>query len=416
MLPSPKQLGTGGQNNALWASRTIQVLIMCTIFGLLSLVSGGMLVTSIQKDKLVESYMSAPHELSAHPQAKYKSQPAMTPSKMEELRGPDGPKWTVLVTGAAGFVGMHTALELKRIGMSPIGYDNVNSYYSTDLKRSRIAELESKNIPFHEADVCDVRALKEVIQQHKITRFIHLAAQAGVRYSLDHPLEYTRNNIDCTVYLLETLVELGLTKLPLVYASSSSVYGNNLKVPFAETDRVEDPASLYAATKRSDELICHTYYNLYNLSSVGLRFFTVYGPYGRPDMAPWIFTDKISNNQTIKVFNHGNSKRDFTYIDDIVQGVVNSLFVKAGSAELVNLGNGSPVVLADFVRVVEKNIATKAQIHSVGMQKGDVPVTYADIRKAKRLLAYQPTTSIDQGIAKFVQWFREHNASRYRMG
>jgi UDP-glucuronate 4-epimerase len=319
------------------------------------------------------------------------------------------------VTGAAGFVGMHTALELKRIGMTPIGYDNVNAYYSTQLKEKRIGELKKHNIDFVKADVCDTATLKQTIHKHSITRFIHLAAQAGVRYSLDHPLEYTKNNIDCTVHLLETMVELGLTQETLVYASSSSVYGNNIKVPFQETDRVEDPASLYAATKRSVELVAHTYFNLYQLSSVGLRFFTVYGPYGRPDMAPWIFTDKISNNATIKVFNHGHSKRDFTYIDDIVQGVVNSLFVQTQQPELVNLGNGHPVILADFVRLVEQRVGQTAQTHSVGMQKGDVPVTYADISKARRLLAYNPTTSIDEGITKFVAWFREHDGSQYRM-
>lgn len=205
----------------------------------------------------------------------------MTEDAIARLKGPDGPKYTVLVTGAAGFVGMHTALALQELGMTPIGYDNVNEYYSIDLKHLRINELEKRGIAFVKGDVCDVDKLKETIHQYKITRFIHLAAQAGVRYSLDHPLEYTRNNVDCTVNILEVMVELGLKDDPLVYASSSSVYGNNVKIPFQETDRVEDPASLYAATKRSDELIAHTYFNLHNISSIGLRFFTVYGPFGR---------------------------------------------------------------------------------------------------------------------------------------
>jgi FlaA1/EpsC-like NDP-sugar epimerase len=220
--------------------------------------------------------------LTTHPQETYKrkSEP-MTEERLQFLKGPDGPKFSVLVTGAAGFVGMHTAIALKELGMKPIGYDNVNQYYSIKLKESRIAELKKRNIDFVQGDVCDVTKLKETIQKHNITRFIHLAAQAGVRYSLDHPLEYTRNNVDCTVNILEVMVELGLKEDPLVYASSSSVYGNNVKIPFQETDRVEDPASLYAATKRSDELIAHTYFNLHNISSIGLRFFTVYGPYGR---------------------------------------------------------------------------------------------------------------------------------------
>lgn len=351
-----------------------------------------------------------------HPQNLYQlNTPDMTPERMHQLRGPQGPKYNVLVTGAAGFVGMHTALELKRLGMTPIGYDNVNSYYSVELKQKRIDELRKHQIEFVRADVCDVETLKATIQKHQITRIIHLAAQAGVRYSLDHPLEYARNNIDCMVHLLETLKDLNL-KETLVYASSSSVYGNNLEIPFRETDRVEDPASLYAATKRADELIAHTYYNLYNISSIGLRFFTVYGPYGRPDMAPWIFTDRVSHNQTIKVFNHGRSKRDFTFVGDIVQGVVNSLFVTVHQPELVNLGNGHPVLLADFVRIVEEQVGTKAIIQEVGMQKGDVPVTYADISKARRMLSYNPTTSIEQGIEQFVKWFRLHDAGQYKMG
>ena len=217
-----------------------------------------------------------------HPQDLYKhTDRRMTTKRIEELKGPNGPKFAVMVTGAAGFIGMHTAIELKKMGMTPIGYDNVNQYYSVELKESRIEELKKREIPFVRGDVCDVEKLKETIKVHKITRFIHLAAQAGVRYSLKHPLEYTRNNVDCTVNILEVMVQMGLREGPLVYASSSSVYGNNVKIPFAETDRVGDPASLYAATKRSDELIAHTYFNLHKISSIGLRFFTVYGPYGR---------------------------------------------------------------------------------------------------------------------------------------
>lgn len=352
----------------------------------------------------------------SHPQAKYKeSAHRMTKGRIEELKGPDGPKFSVMVTGAAGFIGMHTAIELKRLGMTPIGYDNVNPYYSVPLKELRIDELKKRDILFVRGDVCDVAKLKSTIEEHDITRFVHLAAQAGVRYSLDHPLEYTRNNVDCTVNILEVMVELGLREEPLVYASSSSVYGNNVKIPFQETDRVEDPASLYAATKRSDELIAHTYFNLHNISSIGLRLFTVYGPFGRPDMAPWIFTDKISRNQTVRVFNHGKSQRDFTYVGDIVQGIVHALFVNTGRPELVNLGNGSPVVLADFVRIVQESVGRRAHIDSVGMQKGDVPKTYADITKAQYLLGYNPTTTIEDGIASFVEWFRDHDATQYKM-
>ncbi len=349
---------------------------------------------------------------------KYKTKP-MDKDQLALLRGPEGPKYNVLVTGAAGFIGMHTSIELKRMGMTPVGYDNINEYYSPRLKESRIDELFRHRIDVEVGDVCDAEKLKEVIETRKITRFIHLAAQAGVRYSLDHPFEYTRNNVDCTVTLLEVVKELGLTEYPVIYASSSSVYGNNAKVPFQETDPVEDPASLYAATKRSDELIARTYFNLHNVSSIGLRFFTVYGPFGRPDMAPWIFTHKIKNNKPIDVFNHGMSRRDFTYIDDIVQGVVNSLLLDKSKhsieAEVINLGNGNPVLLADFVRIVKERIGKPVRINKIGMQKGDVPATYADISKARHLLGYEPTTSIKEGIDKFVTWFEDNDASAYSM-
>ena len=349
---------------------------------------------------------------------KYKTKP-MDKDQLTLLKGPEGPKYNVLVTGAAGFIGMHTSIELKKMGMTPIGYDNVNTYYSTELKESRIEELQKWEIDFERGDACDADKLKQVIESKNVTRFIHLAAQAGVRYSLDHPFEYTQNNIDCTVTLFEVMKDLGLTEYPLIYASSSSVYGNNVKVPFQETDPVENPASLYAATKRSDELIARTYFNLYNISSIGLRFFTVYGPYGRPDMAPWIFTDKIKSEEPIQVFNHGLSRRDFTYIDDIVQGVVNSLLLDKSKnsleAEVINLGNGQPVVLADFVRIVKERVGKPVKVISLGMQKGDVPATYADISKARHLLGYEPTTSIEEGIDKFVAWFEAHKGSQYRM-
>lgn len=396
--------------HAISQQRNIVLLSLC---GICTIGMWTVMLSTLNLERA--SFTTGNMFIQSHPQASYihKTQP-MTDSRMDFLRGPTGPKYTVMVTGAAGFVGMHTAIELKRLGMTPIGYDNVNDYYSIDLKEKRINELKNHNIPFVKGDVCDAEKLKATIKEYKITRFIHLAAQAGVRYSLDHPLEYTKNNVECTVTLLEVMNELDL-KDTLVYASSSSVYGNNVNVPFRETDVVADPASLYAATKRGVELIAHTYWNLYNITSIGLRFFTVYGPYGRPDMAPWIFTDKISSNQTINVFNHGQSRRDFTFIDDIVQGVVNSLYVNTGQPELVNLGNGHPVLLADFVRIVEERVGQKAQIHSMGMQKGDVPVTYADIFKARRLLGYNPSTPIEEGITNFVAWFRQHDASQYRM-
>lgn len=390
----------------LWISATLNVIMFLTTFR-------NQLIATGSYDSLLslDNSPTIPHYQDYYKRSKR----PMTRQHMEEFKGPQGPKFNVMVTGAAGFIGMHTAIALKDLGMTPIGYDNVNPYYSVQLKEARIDELKKRDIPFIRGDVCDVDKLKNIIREHNITRFIHLAAQAGVRYSLDHPLEYTRNNVDCTVNILEVITELGLNKHPFIYASSSSVYGNNIKVPFKEIDRVEDPASLYAATKRSDELIAHTYYNLHNISSIGLRFFTVYGPFGRPDMAPFIFTDKISNGEEIEVFNHGQSRRDFTYVQDIVQGCIHALFVNTGRPELINLGNGRPIVLADFVKIVEKEIGRSAKIKSVGMQKGDVPTTYADISKAQWLLGYYPTTTIDEGISNFVAWFREYNASQYRM-
>lgn len=394
-----------------WAERI--ALLTCSFFVFWNFRTGSMMVNRLDSG----IHQGQPFSFSErmHPQETYTHRKPMMPREMAKLRGPQGPKYNVLVTGAAGFVGMFTALELKRIGMTPIGYDNVNPYYSTQLKELRIQEMNRNGIEFVKGDVCDKDKLMETIREHNITRVIHLAAQAGVRYSLDNPDEYTRNNVDCFVRLLEAAVQSGLDKDVFIYASSSSVYGNNIKIPFRESDRLEDPASLYAATKRSDELIAQTYFNLYGMSSIGLRFFTVYGPFGRPDMAPWIFTDKISSNDTIRVFNHGQSRRDFTYVGDIVQGVVNALFVNTGQPELINLGNGRPVLLADFVRLVESEVGSKANIESVGMQRGDVPVTYADISKARRMLAYDPTTSLEEGIVKFVSWFRENEASQYRM-
>jgi UDP-glucuronate 4-epimerase len=386
-------------------------LLMCAFFVFWNFKTNQLLVSKDAEQQNLS--FAAPDTL--HPQETYTHKQKMTSMDMEIFRGPKGPKYNVLVTGAAGFVGMFTCLELKRIGMTPIGYDNVNAYYSTQLKELRIQELKRNDIEFVKGDVCDLDTLKETMQKHNITRVVHLAAQAGVRYSLKHPMEYTRNNVDCFVYLLETMVELGLTKKPLIFASSSSVYGNNVKIPFRESDRLDDPASLYAATKRSTELIAQTYFNLHNLKSIGLRFFTVYGPFGRPDMAPFIFADRISNNVTIRVFNHGKSRRDFTYVLDIVQGVVNSLFIHIDQPELINLGNGRPVLLADFVRLMESEVGSKAIIDSVGMQKGDVPITYADISKARRMLAYNPSTPLEEGIVGFISWFRQTNASQYRM-
>ena len=318
-------------------------------------------------------------------------------------------KHRVLVTGGAGFIGMHTCLRLEADGHHAIAFDNMNTYYDVALKESRIKKLMDHNITVFRADVCDANALTTVLNNHRIDRVVHLAAQAGVRYSINHPHKYVQNNINCFVTLLETIK---MRSIKLIYASSSSVYGKNNKVPFAEGDRVDHPASLYAATKRSNELIAETYYNLYSQPSIGLRFFTVYGPWGRPDMAYWSFTRNIIDGNPIRMFNHGNLERDFTYIDDVVDGIVASLEVDSSKPLILNLGSHRPVALKHFIQIVEKAVGRRAMIKSVPMQAGDVPRTYADLTQSKKLLNYSPKTSLEVGIPLFVDWYNNYTARR----
>lgn len=319
-----------------------------------------------------------------------------------QFRNPVMP-YRVLVTGGAGFIGMHTCLRLQATGHYVVAYDNLNTYYDPSLKAARVRELRDHNVPFVHADVCNSTALSNVLVHHRIDRVLHLAAQAGVRYSLDHPHEYVHNNINCFVTLLEAIKT---KNIPLVYASSSSVYGTNKKVPFAESDKVENPASLYAATKRADELIAKVYHNLHAVESIGLRFFTVYGPWGRPDMAYWSFTENILSGVPIRLFNHGKMGRDFTYIDDIVGGIVAALGTRTSSPLILNLGSHRPVPLNRFVHTIETKLGKKALIESVGMQPGDVPRTYADLTLSKELLGYNPTTTLEEGISRFIDWYK----------
>lgn len=312
-------------------------------------------------------------------------------------------KYQVLVTGAAGFIGFHTSTELQKRGHFVVGVDNMNTYYSPKLKAERVRRLISSNITFLRQDVCDEAKLALALNYFDITHVIHLAAQAGVRYSLDHPIEYTKNNIECFVRLLEVMK---LKNISLIYASSSSVYGTNSKIPFEETDAVDRPASLYAASKRSDELIARTYNSLYGLKSIGLRFFTVYGPWGRPDMALFTFVRDIIDGRVIKLFSHGNLRRDFTYIDDIVDGIVRCLSFD-GTVEVFNLGNNKPIALRRFLSIIEESVGIQAKVKYVGAQLGDVPVTYAGISKAADLLGYSPKTSLETGIPAFVRWYNE---------
>ena len=329
---------------------------------------------------------------------------------------------TILVTGVAGFIGMQAADRLLADGRAVIGIDNMNDYYAVSLKRDRIARLETahgKLFTFAELDFADADAVAAALDGHHIDAIIHLGAQAGVRYSLENPQAYVRSNLAGHVTMLELARERRVRHL--VYASSSSVYGGNDSLPFRVEDRVDHPVSLYAATKRADELMSETYAHLFRIPMTGLRFFTVYGPWGRPDMAMWIFTRKILAGDPIPVFNHGRMQRDFTYIDDIVSGVIGCLdhppaddgAPKAGGSRsphrLYNIGNNRPEELMHLIAVLEDACGRKAQIDFQPMQPGDVHATYADISAIAADIGYAPTTGIEVGVPRFVQWYRGYN-------
>lgn len=316
----------------------------------------------------------------------------------------------ILITGAAGFIGFHLAQALQARRDLLIGLDNFNDYYSPALKRKRADELAKHDIPIVEADIRDANAIEKLIKTHKITHLVHLAAQAGVRYSLLNPQAYIDTNVTGFLTLLETLKKFPQVKL--VYASSSSVYGNNTKIPFAVSDSTDDQASLYGVSKKANELMAETYNHLHNLSAIGLRFFTVYGPWGRPDMAYYSFTKAICEGRPIDVFNNGKMERDFTYIDDIVAGTVAAIdALKKGKHKIYNLGNHHPEPLGKMISVLEKLLKKKAKIHYLPMQPGDVLSTYADIAASQNELGFQPKTSLEKGLAQFVAWYQNvgHN-------
>ncbi len=312
----------------------------------------------------------------------------------------------ILVTGAAGFIGSYVAHTLLDDGHEVVGLDNFNDYYPVALKEARHAKLEAREgYTGQKGDLADYQLLTSIFKQHRFDRVCHLAAQAGVRYSLENPHAYEQSNLASHLNILECCRHHEVQRL--VYASSSSVYGGNKKVPFSESDPVDHPVSLYAATKKANELMAHSYTHLYGFQSIGLRFFTVYGPWGRPDMAYWLFTEAMLQGKPIKVFNHGEMKRDFTYIDDIVHGVMASLFAdNLEQYEVFNLGNNQPELLMDMIGYLGEALGIDPQMEMLPMQPGDVPITFADIDQAKAKLGYQPTISLKEGLTHFVDWFR----------
>lgn len=313
---------------------------------------------------------------------------------------------TILVTGSAGFIGFHVAKALLARGAKVVGVDNFNDYYTPDLKESRNGLLEQfPKYTLVRGNLADQNLITNLFAQQKIDMVCHLAAQAGVRYSLQNPATYIQANIVAFVNLLEAVRHQGIKDF--VYASSSSVYGNNTKVPFAVTDETNEPISLYAATKKSNELMAYTYHHLFGINTTGLRFFTVYGPYGRPDMAPMLFAKAITSGQPIKVFNHGHMQRDFTYIDDIVTGILRALETNQGN-RVLNLGNNKPVQLEYFITCLEKSLDRTAIKEYEAMQPGDVAITFADIDATTKALNWQPETSIEEGVERFVAWYQEY--------
>jgi UDP-glucuronate 4-epimerase len=314
-------------------------------------------------------------------------------------------KTMILVTGAAGFIGFHIAKKLCESGEAVVGLDTINSYYDPKLKEARLGMLRKlENFSFRKLDICDYEGLTAVFGSGRFDSVCHLAAQAGVRYSLTDPFAYQKSNNEGFLNLVECVRHHEVRNF--VYASSSSVYGANTKLPFSESDRTDAPISLYAATKRSNELTAHCYSHLFGLHTTGLRFFTVYGPWGRPDMALFKFTKSILAGEPIDVYNNGKMRRNFTYIDDVVQGVLLALSHPV-PYEIYNVGNGRAEELMDFIREIEKNLGKKAVINYLPMQAGDVAATVADIAKLQKL-GYEPKTNIDKGVKAFISWYREY--------
>ena len=312
----------------------------------------------------------------------------------------------ILVTGCAGFIGMNVCESILKEGSIIYGIDNLNNYYDPKLKKDRIKKLiEFENFMFSEGDIVNINFLEEVFQKFKPDKVLNLAAQAGVRYSLENPHTYIQSNIVGFMNILECCRQFDIEGL--VYASSSSVYGNNKSLPFSEFDKVDSPISIYACSKKANELMAHSYSQLFNLNTTGLRFFTVYGPWGRPDMAMYIFAKKIKSGEQISVYNYGKMERDFTFIDDIVDGIKSAL-KNNYQCEIFNLGNNRSEDLLDMIKIIEKEVGKEAKINFEKIQLGDVKSTYANIDYSREMLSYNPKTSINEGIPKFVEWFLKY--------
>jgi len=346
------------------------------------------------------------------------------PSCIEYLCGKESVLKATLVTGAAGFIGMYVCRHLLDRGETVVGIDNLNDYYDISLKEARLARLKDyPNFIFERLNIADMTLLADCFARHKVRRVVHLAAQAGVRYSITNPHAYGSSNLVGFLNILEACRNTEIEHL--VYASSSSVYGGNRKMPFSETDSVDHPVSLYAATKKANELMAHSYSHLYGMPTTGLRFFTVYGPWGRPDMSPLLFARAIFEDRPINIFNHGKMQRDFTYIDDIVEGVVRVLDRPAtantdydplnpASAtsnvpwRIFNIGNHQPAELLDYIGLIEKAIGKQAIKNFKPMQDGDVLATYADTQALNNWVGFAPATPLDVGLGRFVDWVREY--------
>ncbi len=315
-------------------------------------------------------------------------------------------KESIMVTGAAGFIGFHLCKKLLETGNPVIGVDNMNEYYDVTLKKGRLEILRGYDgFTFYREDICNLEGLRAIFQTEGVSIVCNLAAQAGVRYSLKDPYSYEKSNLAGFLNLLELAREYRVKNF--VYASSSSVYGKNRSIPFSVADKTDQPVSLYGATKKANELMAHAYSHLFHVPCTGLRFFTVYGPWGRPDMALFIFTDAILKNSPIDVYNFGKMKRDFTYIDDIVDGTMAAL-KRPVPFEVFNLGNSNAVELMEFISILEEELGRKAEKNMLPIQPGDVPETFADIESAKKSLGFSPKTPLREGIKRFVSWYKEY--------